>query len=127
MNYTQLMEEIGKLGQENTEEAYNKIIELIDKFLVSLEEKSIISQFKETSNKDTIDLKGLAMDAKEANDKEEISKQQTIKKAKKTKPTTSTYKPNDYYKYDFNNIERELDKSSFFIKFSPVVKYSINV
>lgn len=42
--------------------------------------------------------------------KEEISKQQTIKKNKKGKPTQSTYKPNDYYKYDFNNIEREILK-----------------
>ena len=76
MNYTKMMEEISELEQENTEEAYNKIIELVDKCLAGLDEKGILSQFKETSKKvTTIDIKGLAKDAKEANDKEELSKQ----------------------------------------------------
>ena len=76
MNYSQMMEEISKLEEENTEEAYNKIIELIDKYIAIIGEKGILSQFKETEEKiTTLDIKGLAKDAKEANDKEDVLKQ----------------------------------------------------
>ena len=42
--------------------------------------------------------------------KEEINKEQKVKERKKVNKESSKYKPNDYYKYDFNNIEREILK-----------------
>ena len=76
MDYKETMEKIKKLQEENTIESNQKIIELVNQYLSSLEELGFVSQIKSAKKKiSTADLGGIAKDVEKVNKSKAIIKQ----------------------------------------------------
>ena len=112
MNYDKFKEEIQKLQEENTEESFNKIIELVDKFLEVLNEKGILSQIKENKGKmDIFDLKDLAKDAMDANEVEKIKKELNLIKEHANVAILELKLQNEKEKKDIIKLQGKLIKA----------------